>query len=251
MKNSIQITLIVAATAIIIALMGIYVYNQQMPSSNTVSVTGESSINAVPDLVTVYFSVETEAKTSQESKDKNSEIVDKLTNNLIQWGFEKKDIVTENYNIYPDYSWVNNQQVLKGYKTVHSIKVELSADKTEKIGNVIDAGADAGALISYINFELSPMKQSEYKAQALENAGRDAKTKAAAIAKGLGKNVGSIVSITDSSFDYYPWRLYSSAEAGAGKLDSTGIESAKTAITNIQPGEKEITARISVVYKLK
>jgi predicted transposase YbfD/YdcC len=40
---------------------------------------------------------------------------------------------------------------------------------------VIDSGVDAGALLQYINFELSNDKQNEYKAQALREAGEDAK----------------------------------------------------------------------------
>ena len=111
---------------------------------------------------------------------------------------------------------------------------------------MIDAGVDAGASIGYINFELSQEKQNEYKAQALKQAAEDAKIKAESIAEGLGKSIGSIYSISSSDFDYYPWRIY---EATASS--EAGVAEAKQAATDIQPGEKDITARVSVVFKLK
>jgi uncharacterized protein len=248
MKNSVQITLIISTAIIILALIGIYFMNQQLPSSKTISVTGESTQKVMPDLVGVYFTVETSAKTSQEAKDKNSEIVDKVIADLIKQGIAKENIATENFNIYPDYSWANNKQTLLGYKATHSMKVELSSNQSEKIGNIIDAGVNAGALISYINFELSTEKQNQYKAEALKAAAQDAKIKAESVASGLGKKLGDIVSTSDSSFDYYPWRLYDNM---ATSSSGGGVAEAKLAATSIQPGNQDISARISVTYKIK
>jgi len=247
MKNSVQITLIISVSIIILALIGVYFIGQQMPSSKTISVTGESTQKVMPDLVGIYFTIETSAKTSQEAKDKNAEIVDKVITDLLKQGLERKDIVTENFNIYPDYSWDNNKQTLNGYKATHSIRVELSSNQSDKIGNIIDAGANAGALISYIDFELSTEKQNQYKADALKAAAQDARIKAESVASGLGKKLGEIVSTSDSSFDYYPWRLYDNSMSGAGGT----VTEAKAATTNIQPGDKDISARINVIYKIK
>jgi uncharacterized protein YggE len=113
---------------------------------------------------------------------------------------------------------------------------------------VIDAGVDSGALLSYINFELSSAKQSEYKIAALKEAGVDAKAKAGAIAEGLGKNLGSLVSVSSSDFSYNPWNVYSArADLSAGMV----AEEAKLSTTNIVPGSQEVSAVINVVYKLR
>jgi len=242
MENSIKITLIIVGTVILLALIGVYSFFQLTPTQ-TISVNGEATIKAIPDLVTVYFNVETNSTTAQDAKDRNSEIVDNIINSLIKIGLNRDEIVTENFNVYPWIEWADGRQESKGYKAVHGLKVEISTDKTEKIGQIIDAGVDNGALISYINFELSQEKQNKYKAEALRKAAEDAKIKAESIALGLGRRVGRVYSISSSEFDYYPWGIYAMAE-------QFSVAEAKQATTDIQPGEKDISARLSVVYKL-
>ena len=114
-----------------------------------------------------------------------------------------------------------------------------------RLSAVVDAGISAGAGISSINFELSPEKQSEYKAQAIKLAAEDAKTKAEALAEGLGKRIGRLVSVSDSDFGYSPWVLYS----GSGMAEEAAV--AKDAASSIQPSEQSITARVTAVYKIR
>lgn len=246
MEKSVQITLIIVVAVLFVMATGIYMYSQRNPStSNTVSVQGTSQVKAVPDLVTVYFSVQTSGASSQEANDKNSEIVDKVITNLVKLGFERKDITTQNFNVYADYSWTNGQQTLKGYKATHDIRLEMPTSDSGKIGGAIDAGVDAGALISYINFELTLEKQNEYKALALKQASGDAKLKADSVAAGLGKSVGKLISVSVNEFGYYPWALYRNSDMVAGASE------AKVATTNIQPGQQDINANVQAVFSLK
>lgn len=242
MEKAVKITLIIVIAIVVLALIGTFLFLQAKQPSNTVNVQGQSTIKADPDTITVYFSVETNGSTAKEAKDKNSEIVDKVIANLTKIGIVSERIQTENFNIYPEYNWSDNTII--DYKATHSIKVELNTTETDKIGKVIDAGVDAGALINYINFELSTAKQNEYKVQALKQATEDAKTKAEAMASGLGKQLGEVVSISDMSFDYNPWPIYANAGGVVGSME------AKQATTNIQPSQQEINARVSVVYAI-
>ncbi len=244
MEKSVQITLIIVVAALIIAGVVTFLILQGKVPSNTVSVQGLATIKADPDLVTVYFSAETNASTAQKAKDDNAKIVNEATDALIEIGIPEDKIQTQDFNIYPEYDWVNGEQVFRGYKAVHSFKVELETAQIDKVGDVIDAGVDSGAMINYINFELSTAKQNEYKVEALKQASQDAKTKAEAIASGLGKQVGKLVSVSDTGFDYYPWPIYTNAMEVGGAAD------AKEAVTSITPSEKEISARVSVVYQI-
>ncbi|MCL6500635.1 MAG: SIMPL domain-containing protein [Candidatus Pacearchaeota archaeon] len=243
MEKSVQITLIIVIAVLVIAGLATFLILQGKTPSNTISVQGNALLKADPDLVTVYFRVETNASTAQEAKDKNAEIVNKATANLVKVGIPKDKIQTLDFNIYPEYDWIDGQQKFRGYKAVHSFKVELETAQIDKVGAVIDAGVDAGSLIDYINFELSTAKQNEYKAEALKQASQDAKTKAEAMVSGLGKKLGKLVSVSDMSFDYYPWPIYRA-------MESSSAEEAKAAVTNITPSEKEIIARVSVVYQI-
>ena len=244
MEKSIQIALIIAAAIVIVALVGAYTFLRIIPSrDNTINVQGQATIKAVPDLVSVYFSAETQGETAEDAKNKNSEIVDNMITGLIKKGLERKDIITENFNVYPNYVWRNNKQEIDGYKATHSIKVELPTTNTDKIGSIIDIGVDSGALINYINFELSPENQNKYKAEAMKKAAEDARIKADSTASGLRKKVGKLVSVSVNSFDYYPWQIYR-----AEGLESA--EQAKAAATSIQPGDKDISASVSAVFKI-
>lgn len=245
MDNSVKITLIVVLGVLVLGILGYALIGSFNPvNSETLSVSGSATLTAIPDLVSVYFNVETKGQTTQEAKDANSEIIDKMITDLIKLGLERKDIVTENYNIYEDCEWRSSGRVCNGFKASYSIRIKLSTDNMDKVGNVIDAGVNAGAKLSYINFELSPEKQSQYKAEAMKLAAQDAKLKAEAIAQGLDKKITKLVSVNVSDWGYYPWRAYS--------MDADiSVAEAKQEITSIQPGEREISSSVNVVYKYK
>jgi uncharacterized protein len=244
MDKSVQITLIIVGAFVLLSLIGVYAFFQVFPTTgNTISVQGQSQIKVTPDLVTVYYSVETNGTTSKEATDENAVIVDNLITNLVKLGFERKDIQTQGFNVYPNQVWDGYKSIDNGFKAVHSIILELPTAETDKIGDTIDAGVNAGATISYINFELSTSKQNEYKAQALKQAAEDAKTKAQAVADGSGKSLGRLVSISTNDYYYQPYRFYD-------MIGATNAPEAKLAATNIQPSSQDVTASISAIYKL-
>lgn len=245
-KESLRKTIIISATFIIIAIIVVLAITNPF-TKNTINVEGTATIDAMPNLVGIYFNIETSGDTTAEASEANSEIVDELTNSLIALGLQEDEIITQNYNVYQDYDWINGQRREKGYKATHSIKVELSTEETEKIGQVIDAGTQAGAGVNYVNFELTPELQNQYKAQAMQLAAQDAQMKAEAIATGLNKKVGRLVSVSTSNFGYSPWSIYSSAGMD---IAEEAVE-AKVATTNIQPGEQEIYGQITAIFKLR
>jgi len=245
-KESLRKTLIISATFIIIAIIILIAVKNPL-ATNTINVEGSATIDAMPNLVGIYFYAETSGDTTSEASEANSEIVEELKDSLISLGIDEEKIITQNYNVYQDYDWINNKRVEKGYIATHSIKVEISTQETEKIGQIIDAGTQAGAGINYINFELTSELQNQYKAQAMQLAAEDARMKAEAIAEGLDKKVGRLVSVSTSNFGYSPWNVYSAK----GMDLAEEAQEAKVAATSIQPGEQEIYGQITAVFKLR
>lgn len=243
-----DITLIISGTLIIITFIIVFAVIQ-LSSAQTISVTGESQIDAIPDVVTINFNIETKASTASEAQNQNNEIYNKLVSFLTIQGFSESEIKTINFNVYPEYDWNSGQQSQKGYIAQHSVKIELLTEESEKITAVIDAGIDAGALINYINFELSEELQKEKKFEAIQTATEDAKIRAESIAQGLGKNLGRIVSITDSGFNYYPWPLYERGESITNTDEAGSL--AKSATMNINPSEQVVYGSVSVIYKIR
>jgi len=250
MDKSVKITSIIAVTILLaIAIIGFGFYKVANPvSGQVISVDGSSTIKVTPNLVTIHFNIETNGSDAKIAKDANSVILDKLVTEMVKLGFNRADIKTESLNIYPWTEWSYGKTVDKGYKASHQVTVLLNTTDASLVGDVIDAGVDAGALLSYINFELSDDKQNEYKALALKQAGEDARTKALAIADGLGLKVSSKpVSVTTSDYRYTPWNAYSSS---GGVARDMMVSEAKLAVSNIVPGEQEVYGNIQVTYKI-
>jgi uncharacterized protein len=243
--KSIIITLIIVLGVIFIAILSYMAFSSLIPNTNTIQAEGQSTIAAVPDIASIYFNVQTSGKTSGEATSENAKIVQDLKISLMNKEIDKEEIQTLNFNVYPEYDWINGKRTEKGYQATHQIRVELSIEEFDKIGEVIDAGINVGVGISYINFELSQELQKEYNVKAIKQASEDARIKAEAMASGLNQKLGKIVSVSSNSFDYYPWRMYS----GSGMVKDSEI--AKEEVTEIQPGEQEISARILVVFKIK
>jgi len=240
--KSVQITLIIVAAIIILSFAGMWFVKTNFSSSNTISVNGQGIEKVTPDLISIYFNVYTKGTTSKEAEDSNSIIVNKLKSFLVALSFSEEDLKTENYNIYPDYDYTTRQT--KGYRATHMLKISFSSAETGKITSVIDSGTNAGAGISYINFELSPELEQQYKTLAIQTASEDARIKAEAVAKGFNKRLDKLVSVSLDSYNYMPFRVY---DAAAG---TASAESAKVAVAGITPSEREVSAFVTAVYRL-
>ena len=246
MDKNIIITLIIVIGAIVVFGMGFSSFGEQS-LDDTISVTGQSTLKINPDRAVIYFNVQTRDSDSKEASQLNAEMTESTIEELLKAGFSREDIKTENFNMYQEYDWQGNTNKGK-YVVSHDIKLSISTDEPEKIGRAVDSGVSGGATVRYINFELSPDKLSALKAEALKLAAGDAKLKADAIASGIGKKVGKVVSISDNEFGYPIWNVY---EARAGGAVADNSAEAKQAVTSIQPGEREHTSQVTVVYKIR
>ncbi len=249
-NNAIVVTSIIAGVVLIIALVALSIFSNAVPNSkNSVTVQGTSSVKANPDLVSVYFNVEANGTTASEAKTGVDNIYNSLHDTLIALGFSESEIQTQNYNVYPNSYWDSTTQRQKtdGYKATQTVTLEFPTNETGKLSSVIDAGVNSGAGISYINFELSPELQNQYKAQALEAASKDARTKAESVASGFNKNVGKLLLVQVDNYYYYPVNVYTAKASGATAED---VSSAQQAVSNITPSEQDVTATVSATFRL-
>jgi len=238
-KNAMLVILLVAFVAI-----GAYVFvNSDKSQQQVIASQGSAEITSDADFVLVYANIETSNISAQDAKDANAVISDEVITELVKMGFERKDIETENFNIYQEYSWEGGVQKSKGWKATNSLKVKIT--NLDRTGKVVDSVVNNGGLVQYISFELTKEHENELKAQALEQASEDARIKAEALAKGSGKKLGSLVSINSNDYQYYPYRYYEASGA------TTDVASVKSAATNIQPKSLTVTANVQATYRMK
>ncbi len=234
--KKVDVKLVLIAALIVV---GIFVFYTSQTDKPTVTTVGNYKTNVQPDQVVVYLSIQTKNNSAEAAKNENARISNNVLNALKDAGIGSRDVETENYNIYPEYNWTSGKQEIIGYTASNNIKI--TTKDLDKSGKIIDVSVDNGALVSYINFELSVARNNEVKALVLANASLDAKTKAEAIATGLSKNVGRITSISTSDYYYQPYPVYRAEE-------STG--DVKTIATNIQPKNLEVSAIVTVTFEI-
>ena len=240
-KSNLVIGILVAAV-VVLALSFVFFGGRSGVERETIAATGRASVDVMPDEANVFVRIETLSESADESKNENSKISDDVLYALYKIGIDKDDIGTEQFNIYPEYTWEDRKRELKGYKTINVLKVK-TIDFGD-VGKIVDAAVDAGANgIDRISFDLSEDKQTEMKKEALTKATKDARGKAEAIAQGLDAKLGKVVSISESSYGYMPYRFYE-AEMGVAALEEK-VE------TTILPKELEVTAVVNVVFKIK
>ncbi len=239
-KNSVLVILVVA---FLIVGAIVYVNSPRLSRVQTVTVQGNADVKAQPELVSVYVSVQTLNNSAQDSKDTNAEISNNVMNALLNLGINKSDIQTQDFNVYQDYQYTPSGQKSDGWRTTNTLVVKTSA--FDKTGGIVDAAVNNGALVQSINFELTKDTENKLKAQVLGEAAADAKTKAQALADGSGGKLGKLVSIESNDFNYRPWPIYAADASG-----NSGAQ-AKSAATNIQPQQLDITADVQAVYEIR
>lgn len=248
MEKSIKITLLVCATILIVAFLVYFAFKGLAPQnySDTVTVQGSGVIKAVPDLITIYYNIDTLGTTSKEAKDKNDAVFDKLKSELEKVGISEEKLKTQSFSIYENVEWINGRTVKNGFKATHYLQLELPSENFDKVSDAIDSGVTAGAQLNSINFELSPGKQSEYKAQAIKLASDDAQNKAQALAEGFNKKVGKLVSVSINDYYYSPRNIYTNS--GGAMMAEASI--AKDATVNLVPSDQDVSAMVSATFKI-
>ncbi|GGH35686.1 SIMPL domain-containing protein [Paenibacillus segetis] len=218
------------------------VYADSDVQKNVVNVTGTGEISIKPDVAYLSIGVQTEATTAKEAQSANAAKVAKL-NTLLKdtWKIDKKDIQTGQFYVQPNYTYSEKEgQKVKGYTAVHTLQVTYR--DLDKVGQLLDGASGAGAnVINNITFDTE--KRDQFEEQVIQKAMANASMKASAIAKAANRQIGVVMSVTQSSNSVgvytqnYLMKEMATADSGAS--------------TQIEAGEIKVNTTVSVTYELK
>jgi uncharacterized protein YggE len=200
------------------------------PSSTTITVTGNGTVNATPDKASFDFGVTTNGATANDALSANAKQAQQIVDALKNAGIPDSDIQTTSVSLWPQTSSDGN--TITGYQASNSVNVTAPIKQS---GDLVDAAVGAGAN-NVDGPNVSVGDQSSFYAQALKLAVADAKTKAQAIADAAGLTLGGIVHVSDQGAAPTPI-VY-------GALDAA----AKSVATPIQAGSQQIQATVTVTY---
>ena len=208
-------------------------------TAQTISVSGNGLVSALPDRATVHMSIESRAKeldAAQAGASKVTAAVLALTDKL---DIERKKVDTTGATVRPDYRWnrQTEQQELRGY--IATRQMIVSVDELDILGKLVEGAVGAG-----VN-QVSPpqLDSSERKAkhrEALALAAKDARASAEVLAGALGVKLGNPISIRDSSAAVRP-------PAPQVRM-AAAMESDAAATYNA--GDLTFSATVSVVFEL-
>lgn len=208
-----------------------------------ITVTGEGSATAAPDLATVSVGVQVQADTAQEAVAQNATRMTAVFEALKAAGIDDKDVRTSNFSLGPRYDWVQEgqgggRQVLRGYEVSNTVNVRLT--DISKVGPTLDALVGAGANQSAgVNFDIE--NRDELLKAARRDAALSARAKAQEYAETLGVTLGKLNGLSEQvSGPSFPVVAFARAAAAPQAAPPTPISGGEQSISVTVTGTWEI-----------
>ncbi|WP_440602644.1 SIMPL domain-containing protein [Bacillus sp. GB_SG_008] len=200
-----------------------YLHELRNGKEATVTVQGEGVVKAKPDVVVLTIGVRTEGTNVKQAQEENAALSAKLLDSLKQLGITEQNIKTLSYTITPQYEYVNEKAMLRGYQVEHLY--EIIVLNVQKAGEVYEAAVANGANVAKgLVFRVS--EPNAYYKQALVLAVQNAQEKARTIASTYNLNVNPIpISVVEES-SHMPREFvaYSAVHSGAPPIQSGELE---------------------------
>ncbi len=235
-------TIIIILTVIWVSLIYGLENDRNFPS---ITVTGKSvSINKA-DKVKIYFSIEAESTSLQNSVNKAKKNLTVVTQKLTELGLKKKDISTSQFKSSEGYKFLFG---LKKYKVI--IDAEIQVNDLANLEKVIFTLSNSKIKeISSIDFMLS--NESEIFQEVQLNAVKAAKKKAELLAKELNISINGVYSVNQlttqkisQDFNFRrSYKKYKPNPFNSVTTNETGQ------IESVFSGEIKIVAEYEVIFK--
>lgn len=217
-----------------------------------ISVTGEGEVLMKADIATFSFSVQAEGEDAATAQEASAESINAILGYLGEAGIEDKDIKTQNYNLYPKYSYEDRiclegrycppgERFIDGYEVSQTVTVKVRDIDTA--GDILSGVGERGATnISGLRFVIDD--EEALKDEAREVAIADAKTKAKELADNLGMRLGKITGYWEEGNGGY-YEPVMRMEAMEMSMDSAA------ASPSIPAGENTTVVRVNISYQLR
>lgn len=224
-------------------------------ASNTITVTGQGEVFAVPDRATFTVTVREEGEEVADAQDKSTAKINAIIDYLKGAGVEEKDIKTQSYNVNPKYEWEQKACAANGYCSPGNQKLvgfevyqvlEVKVQDPKKAGELLTGVGSKGASeVSSLSFTIED--EDQLRSEAREQAIAEAKEKADALAKQLGVSVVRVVGFYEDAGGYPPMPY---AARGGMAMDAAMNES-KAVAPSLPTGENKILSNVNVTYEIR
>lgn len=210
--------------------------NNFVDRRSTISVSGQASVQVVPDVATVDFQVTQDAAVIPPAVESVRSTMKRIVGVLRADGVAQKDIQTQSYTVNPKFEWDNGKSRNAGYTVTDRIKVTIR--DLNQAGQILADAVTAGAnQVGGLQFNVENKAKAE--ADALTKAVLNAKAKATAMAEAAGMRLGNPVFLSETSSYQPPIRPFFQTARGA----APSVEPEP-----VSPGEETITASVNATF---
>ena len=199
-----------------------------------VTVTGEGTVDAVPDNAVIRIGVSSQGKTARAASDANAREMNAVLAAIKDGGVAERDVQTSSLSLQPQYDPKQTGPAhLIGFRVNNQITVKVR--DIGKLAALLDRAIAAGANeMSGIEFKVS--NEAKLLDQARTAAIADAHRKAELYAQAAGMQIGRVIVISEEGATP-PAPVYRALRAGM-------------AAPAIAPGEQAVHAVVTVSYEL-
>jgi uncharacterized protein YggE len=178
-----------------------------------------------------------QAEAAQAQSD-NSVAMNALFDALKAAGLTDDDLETTGYSVNPMYNYDANTGVseIYAYQVINTVRITVR--DISRAGEILTVAAENGANTNY-SVEFTLEDTDAHYNEALAKAMEEAKSKADTLAEAGGFSLGVVLSVSEGSYSYSP--IYDYAESSEASFDRE---------TPVSAGELEISATVTVVYKI-
>jgi len=205
-------------------------------------VTGTGKVTVVPDVASISLGIESQEASVAAAQVKAAEVMNQVTSALTDHGVAKKDIQTQHFSISQVTRWDDEkkQEIVIGYRVTNIVVAKIRT--LDRVGETIDAVAEAGGDLTRINsLNFSVDDSSVYYEEARKKAMEQAEVAAKQLAN-LGRvSLGKPTYISESIYAPPPI-IRAAMEAAPAPMPA--------APTPISPGEMEISLNVQVIYAI-
>ena len=174
-----------------------------------IMVNGIAEAQVDPNMVILQIESWGKATGAKAAQEIQSTQYAKLKNVIEKFKIKKEDFKTENYSMNPDYLWDQKTQKNKttGYRVSHQITITLR--KIEQAGPLIDDVTAAGKndLTGGVTIQATSWdsdKKSVVETSVINDAVRNARSKAEELAKAAGVKIKAVHRISHSTNSFAP-----------------------------------------------
>lgn len=244
LKPPVWLPIAVALVAGGLYVAGKYVETRHMDQF-TISVQGQGTVNAVPDIATLNFGVQTgRQKTADGAMKMLTDNMTKVIEAVKAAGVEDKDIYTQYLSLNPAYDWNDGRRIDQGFEASQSLMVKVR--DLSKISAVLDAAVRSGAnQAGSVGFTIDDPE--ELKAKAREEAITDAQMKAQKLARDLGVSLGKMQGFWEE-YGYNGSPVMMRSEMA---MDSGGYGGGGPIAPPVPAGEQEVSVSVNLTYRIR